>query len=191
MLNYNEIKPRTIIIYQGEPCEVIENHVARKQQNKPQNQTKLKSLLTGKTFAATFHSSETAEEAEIEKRDIKFIYENRGEYWFCSPDDPSNRFQIDAEVLGDSTKFLKGNQVVVASVWDNQDEEQIIKITLPIKMEFKVKEAPPSIKGNTAQGGKKDVVLETGAVVTTPMFIETGEQIVVNTETGEYVERVK
>ena len=191
MLNYNEIKPRIIILYQDEPCEVVENHVARKQQNKPQNQTKLKSLLTGKTFAATFHSSETAEEAEIEKRDIKFIYENKGEYWFCSPTDPSDRFQINADVIGESAKFLKGNQIVVASVWDNKGEEQIIKIALPIKMEFKVKEAPPSIKGNTAQGGKKDVVLETGAVVTTPMFIETGENIVVNTETGEYVERVK
>ena len=67
----------------------------RAQQRKPQNQVKLKSLVSGKTFAATFHVSDKADEADIEKRDVKFLYANKGEFWFADPEDPKNRFKLD------------------------------------------------------------------------------------------------
>ena len=191
MLEYSEIRTGKIIIYEDEPCEVMDNHVARTQQRKPQNQAKLKSLLSGRTWNATFHASDKAEEAEIEKRDVKFLYANKGEYWFCDPTDPSNRFKIEEKIIGDSTKFLKPNEVVTALVWTNEDdEEQIINIKLPIKMQFTVKEAPPSIRGNTANGGGKVAELENGVKINVPFFVETGDKIIVNTESGEYVERV-
>lgn len=189
-LEYNEIREKKIIIHDDEPCEVIESHVARTQQRKPQNQVKLKSLISGKTFAATFHVSDKADEADIEKRDVKYLYTNKGEYWFCSKDDPSDRFNLPASLIGDSAKFFKENSLVQALVWDNDGEEQIIKTTLPIKVEFKVKEAPPAVKGNTAQGGTKIIILENGTSVNAPMFIEPGDSVSINTETGLYVERV-
>jgi elongation factor P len=189
-LQYNEIREKKIIIYDDEPAEVVESHVARTQQRKPQNQVKLKSLITGKTIAATFHVSDTAEEADVEKRDVKFLYHNRGEYWFCNPSDLKNRFKLEAALLGDSVKFLKENVNVSAVVWTNdEDEEKIIKIALPIKMEFKVKEAPPAVRGDTSKGGNKVIILENGSTLTAPMFISEGDTIRVNTETGEYVER--
>ena len=188
-LNYNEIKEKKIIIYNSEPYEVIDSHVARKQANKPQNQTKLKSLISGKTVSVAFHASDTAEQADIERRDVKFLYHNRGEFWFCSPNDPKNRFKLDESIIGDKSKFFKENSIVVALVWDNGDEEKIIQIDLPIKVEFEVKEAPPAVKGNTAQGGNKVVTLENGTTINTPMFINPGDIVVVNTEKGEYVER--
>jgi elongation factor P len=188
-LDYSDIREKKIIIYEGEPCEVIEAHVARTQQRKPQNQTKLKSLLTGKTFAATFHAADSAEEADLEKREVKFLYHNRGEYWFADPKDPKNRFKLDVALIGDTSRFLKENELVTALVWDNDGEEQTINVKLPIKMTFTVKEAPPSIKGDTRTGGNKVVVLDTGATVNAPLFVETGDKIVVNTESGEYVER--
>lgn len=191
MLEYNEIKERKIIIFEDEPCEVQSSHVARKQQMKPQNQVKLKSLLSGRTWNKTFQYSDKAEEADISKRKVKFLYTNRGEYWFCDPDDPSDRFQLAENIIGDSSKFLKENEIVEALVWDNGDEEQIINIKLPIKMEFEIKEAPPSIKGNTANGGNKVVTLSNGVKINVPLFIEAGEKVIVNTETGEYVERAK
>jgi len=189
-LQYNEIREKKIIIYSGEPAEVVESHVARTQQRKPQNQVKLKSLISGKTIAATFHVSESAEEADITKRDVTFLYANRGEYWFCDPSDKSNRFKLDANLIGDSGKFLKQNSNVTALVWDDDDEEKIIKISLPIKMEFKVKDAPPAVRGDTSKGGNKIITLENGTTLNTPMFINEGDIIRVNTETGEYVERV-
>lgn len=188
-LDYSEIREKKIIIHEGEPCEVIEAHVARTQQRKPQNQTKLKSLLTGKTFAATFHAADSADEAELEKREVKFLYHNRGEYWFCDPNDPKNRFKLDVALIGNTSRFLKENEIVTALVWDNDGEEQTINVKLPIKMTFTVKEAPPSIKGDTRTGGNKVVVLDNGATVNAPLFIESGDKIVVNTESGEYVER--
>lgn len=197
-LQYNEIREKKIIIYSGEPAEVVESHVARTQQRKPQNQVKLKSLISGKTIAATFHVSESADEADIEKKEITFLYETKGEYWFCDPEDKSNRFKLGGNLIGNAGKFLKQNGNVTALVWDDDGTDtstgsvqgKIIKITLPIKMEFKVKEAPPAVRGDTSKGGNKVITLENGTTLNAPMFIEESETIRVNTETGEYVERV-
>lgn len=190
-LEYNEIREKKIIIYDDEPCEVVESHVARTQQRKPQNQVKLKSLISGKTIAATFHVSDMADEADVEKREVKFLYQNRGEYWFCPPNEPGNRFKLDEALMGPAKQFLKENGVVTAVVWTNdEDEEKIIKVMLPIKMELKVKDAPPAVKGDTAKGGNKNVILENGATISVPMFIKEGDVLSINTETGEYVERV-
>lgn len=190
-LEYSEIREKKIIIYDGEPCEVVESHVARTQQRKPQNQVKLKSLIAGKTIAATFHVSESADEADIEKKDITFLYTNKNEYWFCDPNDKSKRFKLDLALIGNASKFLKQNGNVTALVWTNDDEEEkIIKVTLPIKMNFKVKEAPPAVRGDTSKSGNKIITLENGATLSAPMFIAEGDTISVNTETGEYVERV-
>ena len=190
MLQYNEIREKKVIIYNDEPCEVVESHVARTQQRKPQNQVKLKSLISGKSFAATFHVSDSANEADLENKDIKFLYHNKNEYWFADPEDLKNRFQLDANLLGNTTKFLKDNETITALVWDDDGEEKIIGIKLPIKMEFKVKEAPPAVRGDTSKGGIKVITLENGTTINAPMFISSDDTVRVNTETGEYVERV-
>ena len=189
-LQYSEIREKKIIIHDNEPCEVVESHVARTQQRKPQNQVKLRSLISGKVFPATFHVADSADEADIIKRDVTFLYTNKGEYWFCDPNDKSKRFKLDAALVGNASKFLNPNGNVAALVWDNEDEEKVIKLSLPIKMNFKVKEAPPAVRGDTSKSGNKIIVLENGATLSTPMFIKEGDVISVNTETGEYVERV-
>lgn len=189
-LSYNEIKPGKIILHEDEPCEVVEYHVARTQQRKPQNQTKLRSLLSGKTFAATFHVSDSAEEADVTKRDVKFLYTNKNEFWFCDPANPANRFKLEEKILGEGSRFLKTNELATAIVWtDDDDNEKIISVKTPVKMTFLVKETAPQIKGATASGGNKPATLENGTVVNVPMFINEGTKIIVNTETGEYVER--
>jgi elongation factor P len=189
-LEYNEIRTGKIIIHNDEPCEVLDNHVARTQQRKPQNAVKLRSLKSGKAYNEVFHVSDSADEADLEKRETKFLFTNKGEYWFADPKDPSNRFMLPEKLLGDKIKFLTPNQIVNALVWTNdEDEEETIGVILPIKVTFVVKEAPPSIKGNTANGGGKIVTLENGTNISAPFFVETGDKIVVNTETGEYVER--
>ena len=165
-------------------------HVARNQQRKPQNQVKLKSLLSGRTWNTVFHASDKAEEADVSKKEVKFLYGNKGEYWFCDPENPKDRFKLDEKVIGDGVKYLKPNENVTALVWDNDGEEQIISIKMPVKMDFIIKEAPPSIKGNTANGGGKVVTLENGLNLTVPFFLEVGDKIRVNTDTGEYSERV-
>ena len=188
-LDYDEIKPRKFILVDDEPYEILESHVARAQKRKPQNQVRMRNLLNGKVLPGTFHASDTVQEADIRRGEAKFLFESKGDFWFCSPTDPAKRFQISDMVIGDSGKYLKTNTLVDIKIFELDDEEKIIGVTLPIKMIFEVKEAPPAIKGNTASGGGKLVTIETGAKITTPLFIEVGEKIVVNTDTGEYVER--
>lgn len=189
ILDYSEIKIRKLIIHDDEPYEVLESHVARTQKRKPQNAVKLRNLITGRVIPMTFHASETAEEAEVNKRDAKFLYAAKGEYWFCDPTDPKNRYIIKSDVLGDQVKWLKENTEVEVKTFGDEEDERIIGVKIPIKMTLEVKDAPPAIKGNTASGGDKLVTLETGAQVTTPLFIDVGDKIVINTDTGEYVER--
>jgi elongation factor P len=109
----------------------------------------------------------------------------------ADPSDPKDRFQIEESLIGDHTKYLKANTECEALVFGEDEDAKIIGLKLPIKMTFLVKEAPPNIKGDTASGGGKLATLETGAQVTVPLFIEAGEMIMVNTDTGEYAERVK
>ena len=191
MLRYNEIKQGAYIVFDNQPYEVIYSNVFRKQANKPVNQTKLKNLINKKVIEKSFHQSEKVAEADITTREIKYLYNNRGEFWFSEKDDPKTRFNIAENIIGSSLKFIKESSVVESLVFNIDGKEKIIGIKTPIKVELKVTEAPPNVKGNTAQGGTKPVTLETGAVVTVPMFINAGDIIRINTGTGEYAERVK
>jgi elongation factor P len=186
ILSYSEIVPKKVITFDGGIYEVVFSHVARKDMGKPSNRTKLRNLRTGKVSEVVFHQAEKVEEADLEVREVKFIYKNRGEAWFCDPENPKDRFSIKEEVIGDATQFMKTDMLVEMRKW----EDELLGVSLPIKMELKVTQADPAVKGNTAQGGNKQVTLETGAVLNVPMFINEGDIVRVNTETGEYVERV-
>jgi elongation factor P len=186
MLSYNEITKKKFITLNGEPYEVLDAHIFRKQQRKPVNQTKLRNLITGKVTEQTFQVSDKAEEADLAKKAIEYIYTKNDEVWFKNPENPKERFAVSPEVIGDHIQFLKEGSEVEALYFD----DEIIGVKLPIKIVLEVTEAPPNVKGNTAQGGDKVVTLETGATVTAPLFVEAGDKIEVNTETGEYVGRV-
>lgn len=186
ILSYNEILTKKVIIYDNEPFVVLSHHVFRKQQRKPVNVTKLKSLISGRVVENTFHVNETAEEAELEKRPIVYIYENKGEYWFHEVNNPGQRFSLSAELVGTQGRFIKEKSEVDALIYN----DEVIGINIPIKVELEVAEAMEAVKGNTSSGAQKEVTLETGATIMVPMFINQGDVISINTETGEYSERV-
>ena len=186
MLEYSEIREGKYIVFEGGPYEVISSHVFRKQQRKPVNATKLKSLLTGRIIEHSFHASDKVEEADIDKKEVKYLYTNKEEYWFSEANDPSKRFKLSEKIIGPATKFLKPNILVDAMLF----QDKIIGLKLPIKMDLKVTEAHLATKGNTAQGATKTVKLETGVEIQVPMFIKEGDRVRVNTETGEYTDRI-
>lgn len=186
MFQYNEITQRKYIVLDDEPYEVVSSHIFRKQQRKPVNQTKLKNLISGKVIEKSFHQQESVKEADIENKKIKYLYNNKGEVWFSEEDNPSQRFQLAEGLVDNQIKFMKENSIVDSVVFN----EKIIGIKLPIKVELKVIDAPPAVKGNTAQGGTKQITLETGVIINAPMFINEGDSIKINTETGEYTERI-
>lgn len=186
MLTYYELRKGTQFILDGEPYEVLEFRQMQKAQDVVVAQTKLRNLITGRVIEKNFHMGDVFEEAELEKVNVKFIYSHRGKYVFCETDKPSQRFELTEEQIGKQKNFLKPNQILMGIKFN----EKIINISLPIKIQLRVKEAPPNFKGNTAQGGTKTIILETGAKIQAPLFIETGDVIEINTETGEYVRRI-
>jgi elongation factor P len=186
MLAYNEVLPKKLILVDGEPYEVLSAWIFRKQQRKPVNQTKLRNLKTGSQTEVTFHQPDKIEEAEVENKLAKFIYNRNGEWFFHELNNPSKRFSISDPMMGDSGKYLTINTEVEIRWFEGEP----IQVKIPVKMDLKVKEAPPNTRGNTAQGGNKVVTLETGATINVPMFVEAGDVIRINTETGDYVERL-
>lgn len=187
MLNYNEIKPGVAVLVEGEPYVCTWNNIMQKQQRRPVNQTKLRHLIRGNSIEYSFQQSDKLNEAEIEKKPAVFVFhdDRKGEWVFHEAKDKSQRFTLTDEMMGDGGQFLKPNTAVETEAFD----DKIFHVKLPIKVELKVKEAPPDVRGNTAQGGSKIVTLETGATLNVPMFIKEGDVLRINTETGEYVER--
>ena len=186
-LSYNEILPKCIIDYNNEPYEVFSSHIFRMQQRKPVNQTKLRHLVSGKVTEISFHQNETVAEADIDAMRANYLYTNRGESWFAEEDNPKNRFSFPEDAVHDKVQWLAQNSVV--DVLTYKDKPMTIKI--PVKVELEVKEAPPAVKGNTVSGGTKLAELSTGAKVNVPLFINTGDIVRINTDTGEYTERVE
>lgn len=185
-LAYTELTKGTLFIMDGAPYEVVEMHFLRMQQRKATVQTRIRNLITGKLLDRNFQGSDSFEEAEIERKNAMFIYESKGEYWFHDEGNPKNRFSLTKDIIGAQGQFLKPNTKVSTMVFN----EKVIKVEIPIKMDFKVIEAPPAIRGNTAQGGTKSITIEGGAKVSAPLFINEGDVIRINTQTGDYVERV-
>lgn len=186
MISINEIKVGKKIVFEGDPYLVLFVQHSKMGRAGAVLRTKLKNLKTGTILNKTFQGADKVEEAEIDKKNIQYLYGDADFFHFMNS---KNYEQLDfsREAIGDCHKFLiEGAQI--DAVYFN---EQPINIELPIKMDFKVVEAPPSIRGNTANGGTKQVTIETGLKVNTPLFIETGDTIRINTETAEYVERAK
>lgn len=188
MLNYNEVKPGVAVIVEGEPYVCTWNNIMQKQQRRPVNQTKLRHLIKGNSIEHSFQQSDKLQEAEIETKPAIFVFHDsrKGEWVFHDVKDKSKRFMLTDDMVGESGKFLKANTEIETKAFNGA----IFSVKLPIKLELKVTEAPPDVRGNTAQGGSKVVELETGATLQVPMFVKEGDIIRVNTETGDYVERV-
>jgi elongation factor P len=170
----------------GDPYLVLSNSISKKDRQKASNNVRMKNLRTGNVIEKTFHQSDVLEEADLSKRTVKYLYENRGEYWFCEPNNPRERFNLDHDVVGDLKDYVTENSEVEALVFN----DEIMSITIPIKVELKVKEAPDAVKGNTSSGATKEAVLETGFALQVPQFINEGDVVAVNTDTGEYSARV-
>jgi len=187
MLSYFDLRKGVKFILEGQPYEVLEFRQIYKAQDMVVARTKIRNLISGKVLEKTFHQSDTFEKAELEKIEVKFIYSHRGRFVFSEAQNPANRFELAEEQIGEGSKFLKPNQTLTGIKF----QEKIVNVVLPIKVQLKVIEAPPGVKGERAQSGTKPVTLETEAVINAPLFVETGDIIEVNTETGQYLRRIQ
>lgn len=186
MLTINDLKPGIVFLYNNHPYQVLDATHLKVAQSAGMLQVKIKNLLNGNTLSTTFKSADKFEEAEVSRETYKFVYQHRGQFWFTKLDKPQERFFFEEAQIGENKYYLKSNAEVQVLYFN----EKPIGIELPIKMDFEIKDAPPNIKGNTAQGGTKTATLETGLKIQVPLFIEIGDIVRVNTQTGQYTERV-
>ena len=187
MLSYTDLKKGILFVKDGEAFEVVEASFSRMQQRKAVLQAKIRKLATGKIFDISFQASDSFEEATVDKKPLLFLYQHRGEYVFVDPKNRSDRASLPEEVLGDNKKWLKPNMEATAVYFKGK----ILTLSIPIKMDLKVIETPPGVQGDRATAGTKAATLETGAVVQVPPFINEGDTVRVNTESGDYVERME
>ncbi|MEK7664924.1 MAG: elongation factor P [Patescibacteria group bacterium] len=186
MLTHTDLKKGVQFIFEGQPWEVLEAQAMKMAQRRPVIQSKIRNLIDGRAQERNFQQGDIFEEASLEKKEIKFLYQNKGQYFFCEKNDPSKRFSFTESQIGVQAKYLKPNEFVTGIVF----EEKIINFSLPIKVQLKVKESAPGVKGDRAQGGTKEAILESGVAIQVPLFVEEGDIIEINTETCEYVRRV-
>lgn len=182
----NDIKKGLNILYENEPYTVMEANFVRMQQRKPVMQTKLKNLLNGKVAQVNFHPGDRVEEADLMRKKVDYLYSD-GETWNFMSSDDFEQFTLPKEALGAQTDFLKDGDKVDALYFNGNP----VSVKLQPKVEIKIVSAPDGVRGDSAQGRvTKLAELETGANINVPLFVKVGDIVRINTETGEYVERV-
>ncbi len=184
MLNLSDIKAGKLILLDGEPHKVLTNEHSKMGRMGAVMRTKLKNLITGAVFDKTFQGADKVDEASVTTTKAQYLYREGNEFVFMDTA-TYEQFSLDARVVGDATAYLTEGLEVSIMIFNDQP----IDLRLPAKVTLTVTEAPPSIKGNTSSGGDKLVTVETGVKITTPLFVEAGDKIVVNTDRGTYVSK--
>jgi elongation factor P len=170
----------------GEPFYIVEFQHVKPGKGGAFVRTKLKSYTTGNVIDRTFRSGERFEEPDLEERTMQFLYAAGDSYTFMDTEN-FEQFTYEKKQLGENADLLKENMVVKILVYEHRP----IAVELPIFIELKVVDAEPGVRGDTASGGTKPAVVETGAVIKVPLYMEVGETIKIDTRTRQYVERVR
>lgn len=187
MLQISDLQTGSYVIHNGSPHQVVYAEHSKVGRGGAMLRAKLKNLLTGSTVDFTFKGNDKIEEAQISRSKAQFTYSQNDNYNFMDSS-TFEQFTIKGETIGPTKDFLKEETTVDVINFNGKP----INVGLPVKMDFKVKETEPAIRGNTAQGSvTKPAVIETGAKIQVPIFIKVGDTIKINTQTGEYIERVK
>ena len=169
----------------GEPFVIVEFQHVKPGKGGAFVRTKLKSLQTGRVLERTFRSGESVQAAEMEEVDAQYLY-NDGDNYFFMNTETYEQFGISKEVLGDTRYYLKDGVEVTVLLHRGKP----LTVDPPTFVDLEVAEAEPGLKGDTASGAQKTVVMETGLKVQVPLFIEQGEILRIDTRTGGYVDRV-
>jgi elongation factor P len=182
----NDVRVGSLVKISGAPYLCLWSDFMRTAQRKPVRRTKLKNLITGNILEQTFKPGDKIEEADVERVKSTYLFSDDRHATFMDAE-TFDQFPIEIESLGEGKNFLKdGLEYTLVKFEGNP-----ITVELPKKVELQVTETVDAIRGDTAQGGvMKEAKMETGFELKVPLFIKQGDTIRINTDTGEYVERV-
>jgi elongation factor P len=149
--------------------------------------TKMKSVTTGKVLDNTFSAGHKIDEVKVMTSKFQFLYNEMDQYHFMNTED-YNQISIDKKKI-DSYEFLKESELVSISI--NSEDGEPLSVDMPLSVVLEVTHTEPGLKGNTATNSTKPATVETGAKINVPLFINEGDKIKIDTEKGNYIERIK
>lgn len=186
MLGITDLKVGTKVVIEGAPYVVTWNQHSKQARGGGVMKTKMKNLINGSVLERTFQGADKIEPADIGFRRAQFLY-SQGETYEFMDQESYETISLGKEILGEATHFLVDGMDVDLLYFG----ERPINIQLPPKITFEIIQADPGVQGDRAQGGTKPAVIETGYTIRVPLFVNQGDRVVINSDTGEYVERAK
>lgn len=182
----NEFKNGLKLMIDNAPCSIVECEFVKPGKGQAFTRVKVRNLLTNRIVERTYKSGESLPGADVVDVEMQYLYSD-GTHWNFMDPETFEQYAVDQNVVGDSVKWLKEQDICTLTLWNNAP----IAVAPPIFVILTITETDPGLKGDTSGGGGKPATLETGAVVRVPLFVQTGEVIKVDTRTAEYVSRVK
>ena len=184
MISAGDFKNGITLEIDGNVCQIVEFQHVKPGKGAAFVRTKYKNIITGSVVEKSFRPTEKFPAARIERVDMQYLYQDGGLYYFMNTE-TYDQIALSADQVGDSLKFVKENEIVKLCSHDGN----VFAIEPPISVELEVTDTEPGIKGNTATGATKPAIVETGAKIMVPLFVNQGDRIKIDTRTGEYTSR--
>lgn len=185
MISAGDFRNGVTIEFEGNIYQIIEFQHVKPGKGAAFVRTKLKNIKSGGVVEKTFRPTEKCEKAHIERKDMQYLYNDGDLYYFMDPE-TYDQIPLNKAAIGDALKFVKENEMCKVCSHNGN----VFSIEPPLFVELQVTDTEPGFKGNTATGATKPAIVETGAQVNVPLFVENGEVIKIDTRTGEYLSRV-
>ena len=188
MVNHstNEFRPGLKLTIDGDPCSILDSEFVKPGKGQAFTRIKIRNLKTGRVLEKTYKSGESVPAADVMDVELQYLY-NDGDIWYFMDTGTYDQVEVGTTALGDAGQWLTGEEICGVTLWNGAP----LTVQPPNFVELTITETDPGVRGDTASGGTKPAVLETGATVKVPLFVEQDEKIKVDTRTGEYVSRAK
>lgn len=186
MINVNELRKGTTFRLEGQPYQVVDYKHTKLGRGTANIRVKIRNLATGSVVEKNFVSGARVEELNTETRELQYLYRDSQAAYFMDQHS-FEQFSLAVAVLGSAVDYLKEGSVVKILF----AEDQPLSVQLPVAMVFTVNQAPPGVKGDSANAAYKQVVLDNGLTVKVPLFVKQGDRVKIDTRTGAYLERIK
>ena len=185
MISAGDFKNGVTLEIEGNVCQIVEFQHVKPGKGAAFVRTKYKNIITGAVLEKSFRPTEKFPQARIDRVDMSYLYNDGDLYNFMNVE-TYDQIALTADQVGDSLKFVKENENVKLSSYQGS----VFAIEPPLNVELEITETEPGFKGDTATGATKPAIVETGAQVMVPLFVESGEKIKIDTRTGDYLSRV-
>ena len=184
--NTNEFKSGQKIMISGDPHNIVENEFVKPGKGQAFSRVRVRNLVTGRVVEKTFKSGESVEAADVFETQVQYLY-NEGEFWHFMHGESYEQYAMSKEAVGDALFWMQEEGICDMTLFNGQP----LIVLPPNFVEMQIVETDPGVRGDTSGGGGKPAILDSGATVRVPLFIQEGEVIKIDTRTGEYVSRVK